>query len=288
MLAVHDGFTLADLVSYLDKHNEANGENNRDGHNHNLSWNCGAEGPTDDESINAMRRRDIRALLATLFLSRGLPLLQQGDEFGRSQQGNNNAYAQDNEITWLDWDKADGALVDYVSALVDFRKKHSALTHDHFLTGQTRNGVRDVAWLHPEGREMADGDWNDAGGSVLGMRLQVPEEDLIVWFNRRIDPVLARLPEGYWQIGMASDDTAVVPLADGAVTLPPRAVVVLVKGQIPSSQPENTPPAYPHETPVEPETPQPAPTPDQAPGNPPVEVPQQEPPEQLPSEAPKP
>ncbi len=108
MLAVHDGYTLADLVSYLDKHNEANGENNRDGHNNNHSWNCGAEGPTDDPNILAARQRDIRALLATLFLSRGLPLLQQGDEFGPHQQGNNNAYAQDNEITWLDWEHADG------------------------------------------------------------------------------------------------------------------------------------------------------------------------------------
>ncbi|RYD90532.1 MAG: hypothetical protein EOP50_15825 [Sphingobacteriales bacterium] len=103
---------------------------------------------------------------------------------------------------------------------------------------------------------------------------------MIVWFNRRIDPVLARLPEGYWTIGLASDDTAVVPLADGAVTLPPRSVVALVKNQIPSSQPDNAPPAYPQETPVQPETPQPAPTPSEAPGNAPVEVPQQEPPEQ--------
>jgi glycogen operon protein len=284
MLAVHDGYTLADLVSYLDKHNEANGENNRDGHNNNHSWNCGVEGATDDANVLAMRRRDIRAMLATLFLSRGLPLLQQGDEFGRTQQGNNNAYAQDNEITWLDWEKADGTLVDYVSALVDFRKRHSALTHDHFLTGQSKNGVRDVSWLHPDGREMNDGDWNDAGASVLGMRLQVPNEDVIVWFNRRIDPVLARLPEGYWRIGLASDDTAVVPLADGAVTLPPRSVVALVKGQIPSSQPEDAPPAYPQETPVQPETPQPAPQPDQAPGNSPVEVPQTEPPEETPGE----
>jgi glycogen operon protein len=231
-----------------------------------------------------MRRRDVRAMLATLLLSRGLPLLQQGDEFGRTQQGNNNAYAQDNEIGWVDWENADGALVDYVSALVDFRKRHTALTHDHFLTGQTRHGVRDVAWLHPDGREMNDGDWNDAGASVLGMRLQVPNEDLIVWFNRRIDPVLARLPEGYWKIGLASDDTAVVPLADGAVTLPPRSVVALVKGQIPSSEPDTPPPSYPQESPVEPETPQPAPQPDQAPGNSPAEVPQQEPSETTPRE----
>ncbi len=284
MLAVHDGFTLQDLVSFNDKHNEANGENNRDGHSNNQSWNGGVEGPTDDAKIIAARKRDVRALLATLFLSRGTPLIQQGDEMGRTQHGNNNAYAQDNEITWVDWENADGALVDFAAAAYRFRKSHPALTHDHFLTGQDKNGIRDVVWLHPDGREMTDGDWNDAGASVLGMRLQVPNEDLIVWFNRRMDPVLARLPEGYWQIGLASDDTAVVPLADGAVTLPPRSVVALVKGHIPSSQPDNTPPAYPQEMPVEPETPQPAPEPDQAPGNTPTEVPQQEPPETTPRE----
>ena len=99
-----------------DKHNEANGEDNRDGHNNNSSWNCGVEGPTDDEAINAARKRDVRALLATLFMSRGMPLIQQGDELGRTQHGNNNAYAQDNEITWVDWENADGALVDFVAA----------------------------------------------------------------------------------------------------------------------------------------------------------------------------
>ncbi|MDC9825862.1 glycogen debranching protein GlgX [Devosia sp. ZB163] len=284
MLAVHDGFTLVDLVSYLDKHNEANGEQNRDGHNNNYSWNCGAEGPTDDAGINAARRRDVRALLATLLLSRGLPLIQQGDEFGRTQNGNNNAYAQDNEITWLDWEKADGALVDYVSALNDFRRLHPAITHDHFLTGQARHGIRDVIWLHPDGREMNEGDWNDSHASVLGMRLQTADEDLIVWFNRRIDPVLARLPEGYWTVGLLSDDQAVLPLADGAATLPPRSVVVLLKGQIPPSQPQETPPQQPQEVPPQPETPQPAPQPDTVPGEQPQELPGNEPPEETPTE----
>jgi len=284
MLAVHDGFTLMDLVTYLDKHNEANGEGNRDGHNNNHSWNCGTEGPTEDQGIKAARRRDVRAMLATLFVSRGLPLLQQGDEFGRSQQGNNNAYAQDNEITWVDWEKADGELVDFVSALSEFRRMHPALTHDHFLSGQTRNGVRDVAWLHPDGREMTGDDWNDAGASVLGMRLQTPEEDLIVWFNRRIDPVLARLPEGYWRVGLLSDDKAVLPLADRAATLPPRSVVVLLKGQIPPSRPEVPQPDYPQEAPPQPETPQPVPEPETVPGETPVEVPAEVPTEEPPKE----
>lgn len=207
MLAVHDGFTLRDLVSYSDKHNEANGEGNRDGHNHNQSWNCGAEGETEDAAINAARKRDVRALLATLFLSRGTPLLQQGDEMFRTQQGNNNAYAQDNEITWLDWEAADGELVNFVAAVNGFRKAHSALTHDHFLTGQDKNGVRDVVWLHPDGREMNEGDWRDSAASVLGMQLTNKDDQVLVWFNRRAEPVVARLPEGTGRL--ASSRTAV-------------------------------------------------------------------------------
>jgi glycogen operon protein len=285
LIAVHDGFTLRDLVTYADKHNEANGEQNRDGHNNNASWNCGVEGETDDETINKLRHRDVRALLATLFTSRGSPLIQQGDEMGRTQRGNNNAYAQDNEITWVDWEAADGALVDYVAALHAFRKDHPALTHDHFLSGQVRHGLRDVAWLHPDGREMGEGDWADAGGSVLGMHLTVPDDEVLVWYNRRIDAVMATLPEGGWAVGLASDDKANTTIADGKVRLPGRSVVVLVRAQIPPSQPETTPGSYPPEVPVQtpPESP-PQPGPDTVPGNPPPEVPQQEPPETTPSE----
>ncbi|MGB3336220.1 MAG: glycogen debranching protein GlgX [Devosia sp.] len=229
LLAVHDGFTLRDLVSYQDKHNEANGEGNRDGHGHNASWNCGAEGETDDPAINEARKRDVRALLATLFLSRGVPLLQQGDEMFRTQQGNNNAYAQDNEITWLDWENGDGDLVDFVAAVNKFRKDHPALTHDHFLMGQERNGVRDVVWLHPDGREMNEGDWNDSGASVLGMHLRHKDDEVLVWFNRRTEPVVARLPDGGWDVGILSDSTTSVALTDGTATLTPRSVVALVR-----------------------------------------------------------
>lgn len=229
MLAVHDGFTLRDLVSYHDKHNEANGEGNRDGHNHNSSWNCGVEGETDDPAINAARKRDVRALLATLFLSRGMPLIQQGDEMYRTQMGNNNAYAQDNEITWVDWESADGALVDFVAAVHGFRKAHPALTHDHFMSGQERNGVRDVVWLHPDGREMDDADWTESGASVLGMWLRHKEDEVLVWFNRRVEPVVAHLPEGDWAVGIQSDDTAEITFTEGTGTLPPRSVVALVR-----------------------------------------------------------
>src|SRR5690606_37185752 len=157
----------------------ANGEDNRDGHNNNQSWNCGVEGETDDPAVNAARKRDVRALLATLFLSRGTPLIQQGDEMYRTQQGNNNAYAQDNEITWVDWDSADGALVDFVAAINAFRKAHPAVSHDRFLTGQERHGLRDVVWLHPDGREMTEADWNDGGASVLGMDLKHKGDEVL-------------------------------------------------------------------------------------------------------------
>lgn len=228
MLAVHDGFTLRDLVSYNDKHNEANGEDNKDGHNNNQSWNCGVEGETEDPDINAARKRDVRAMLATLFLSRGTPLIQQGDELYRTQQGNNNAYAQDNEITWVDWEAADGALVDFVSALNAFRRAHPAISHDHWLHGQDRGGGQDVLWLHPDGREMNEGDWNDSGASVLGMHLRYKEDDVLVWFNRRIEPVVARLPEGNWSVGIQSDVGTDVALVENTVTLPPRSVIALV------------------------------------------------------------
>jgi glycogen operon protein len=234
LLAVHDGFTLADLVSYNEKHNEANGEDNRDGHDNNHSWNCGAEGPTDDEAINDARKRDVRALLATLFLSRGTILIAQGDEMGRTQRGNNNAYAQDNDITWVDWERADGTLVDFVAALNKFRKSHPAITADRFLTGQEKRGVRDVVWHHPDNREMTEQDWDDAGASVLGMQLDIGDDEVLVWFNRSADPVSAQLPEHEegWSVALVSDDKAEVAIdADGsALTLPPRSVVVVVPG----------------------------------------------------------
>lgn len=237
-LAVHDGFTLYDLVSYSEKHNEANGEDNRDGHNHNSSWNCGVEGPTDDEATMACRKRDVRALLATLFMSRGVPLIQQGDELGRTQQGNNNAYAQDNEITWLDWERADGELVDYVSALHAFRKAHPALTNDHFLTGHANKaGLRDVIWLHPDGREMTESDWTDSSASVLGMLLAVGDDVVLVWFNRKTEPVSAKLPAGSWVVGHVSDDKAEVAMRDGMVILPPRSVLALVPASAPQAPP---------------------------------------------------
>lgn len=229
-LAAHDGFTLMDLVSFHDRHNEANGEQNRDGHAHNFSWNCGAEGATDEPAVIAARRRDVRALLATLFVSRGTPMLGQGDELGRSQQGNNNAYAQDNAITWVDWAHADEDLIAFTSALSALRKAHPALRENRFLTGLDVGGWRDVAWLHPEGSEMVEADWHRADASVLGMRLVSGEDDVIVWLNRRHDAVDVRLPEGEWRSALVSAGDA-VDVSAGALELPGRCVVVLTRAE---------------------------------------------------------
>ena len=278
-LAVHDGFTLRDLVSYSEKHNEANGEGNRDGHNNNSSWNCGVEGETDDPAIVAARKRDVRALLATLLLSRGVPLLQQGDEMWRTQQGNNNAYAQDNEITWVDWETNDGVLVDYVAALREFRKAHPALTHDHFLTGHKRKGVRDVVWLHPEGREMTEHDWSDPGASVLGMHLNGAGDEVLVWFNRLTEEVTAQLPGGSWEVGMVSAPEADGVIGDGSLVLPPRSVVALFRAQIPAEPPPAEMPPPPSEVPGEVPPGVPPDQPEEAPVEEPEEAPVQEPPE---------
>ncbi|WP_246018249.1 glycogen debranching protein GlgX [Pelagibacterium montanilacus] len=229
-LAAHDGFTLADLVSYADKHNEANGEENRDGHDANYSWNNGAEGPTDDETVIAARNRDIRAMLATLFVSHGTPMLTAGDEFGRTQSGNNNAYAQDNELTWLDWENADGELVDYVAALSRFRQEHPALRSDRFLTGEVRGDFKDVTWLHPDAREMTEADWTDPDASVLGMLLYEEGETMLVWFNRTQETISASMPEQVAEdlsIVLVSDNSVDVVQDGGHVELPPRSVIVM-------------------------------------------------------------
>jgi isoamylase len=158
LITVHDGFTLRDLVSYDAKHNEANGEDNRDGTSDNRSWNCGAEGPTDDASVNALRARQSRAMLSTLLLSFGLPLLLGGDEIGRTQGGNNNAYCQDNEISWLDWASADGELRGYVKRLLTLRRDHPAFRRKRFLTGAA---AAELGWYNCAGEPVSEAQWAD-------------------------------------------------------------------------------------------------------------------------------
>ncbi len=174
-LTAHDGFTLNDLVSYNDKHNGANGEGNRDGHSHNLSWNCGAEGPSDDPDIVKLRERQKRNLLATLFFSQGLPMLLAGDEFGRTQQGNNNAYCQDNEISWVDWniDEAGRALTRFVAKLTRIRREFPILRRERYLNGQFNEelALRELTWLTPAGQSMGDAQWSDPHAKCMGLVL---------------------------------------------------------------------------------------------------------------------
>jgi isoamylase len=159
----HDGFTLHDLVSYNEKHNEANGEENRDGESHNLSWNCGVEGPSDDPAIQRLREQQTRNLMASLLLSVGVPMISGGDEMGRSQQGNNNAYCQDNELSWTPWDLSpeQEAMLDFTRRLVRFRLQQPVLTRRKYFMGRSIRGagVKDIYWLDPSGREMADEAW---------------------------------------------------------------------------------------------------------------------------------
>jgi isoamylase len=173
-VTAHDGFTLHDLVSYNERHNEANGENNADGTSNNLSWNCGVEGPTQDAAIKTLRRRQMRNMLATLVLSQGVPMLQAGDEFARTQKGNNNAYCQDNETSWVDWSlcNANQDLVQFVRLLTKLRHQHAELRRETFLKGTaSRTGVKDVSWLHMRGGEMSQNDWQDVNLRTLGVLL---------------------------------------------------------------------------------------------------------------------
>jgi isoamylase len=174
-VTAHDGFTLRDLVSYNEKHNEANGEENRDGHNENLSWNWGAEGDTDDANILALRDRQMRNFLATLFLSQGVPMLLAGDEIGRTQKGNNNAYCQDNDISWIDWklDRPRRELLEFTRFLIRLRHEHPVLRRRHFFHGRRIRGseVKDLAWFRPDGKEMSDEDWNNPELRSFALRL---------------------------------------------------------------------------------------------------------------------
>jgi isoamylase len=176
-VTAHDGFTLCDLVSYNERHNAANLEGNTDGHNDNLSWNCGVEGPTDDAAVNKLRKRQMRNLLTTLFFSQGVPMLQAGDEFARTQRGNNNAYCQDNEISWVDWRlrSVNRDSLRFVQLLAQLRRQHVEFRRETFLKGAaSRVGAKDVTWLNVGGTEMKQGEWQDGNLRTLG-----------IWFGKR-------------------------------------------------------------------------------------------------------
>jgi isoamylase len=172
-ITAHDGFTLQDLVSYNEKHNEANGEDSRDGHDANFSWNCGAEGPTDDPTIVKLRDRQKRNLMATQLLSLGVPMLVAGDEIGRSQRGNNNAYCQDNEISWIDWQHIrpeDASLRNFVRELIHLRRRHRVFSRPRFFRGEvlSEDGLKDITWVTPAGEEATDEDWRNPVALTLG------------------------------------------------------------------------------------------------------------------------
>jgi isoamylase len=187
-ITAHDGFTLNDLVSYNEKHNEKNGEENRDGENNNMSWNCGAEGPTGDREIVELRERQKRNFLATMLLSQGVPMISHGDELGRTQHGNNNAYCHDNELTWIDWnlDADKKTLLEFARKLVHFRRAQPTLRRRKYFQGRNIRGGQDVAWLSPDGREMDDSAWHSGSVRTLGMLLS---GSAIEEVNERGEPI---------------------------------------------------------------------------------------------------
>ena len=210
-VTAHDGFTLRDLVSYNEKRNEANGEENRDGESHNRSWNCGVEGPTDNPEVNRLRARQQRNLLATLLLSQGIPMLLGGDEIGRTQGGNNNAYCQDNQTSWLDWAAIDRDLLAFTRRLTAIRRKHYTFRRRRWFQGRSLRGagVSDIAWFRPDGTKMSDEDWQNGFAKSLGVFFsgkditdrsrrgeRHEDDDFYLVLNAHWEPVAFRLPGG--------------------------------------------------------------------------------------------
>jgi glycogen operon protein len=252
-VTAHDGFTLRDLVSYNDKHNEANGEGNRDGESHNRSWNCGVEGPTDDPEINELRARQQRNFLVTLLLSQGVPMISHGDELGRTQQGNNNVYCQDNELSWIDWAQADTDLMEFTRSVAALRAAHPVFRRRRFFSGRPvrqRDGgeLPDIQWFAPDGSEMTEEDWESGFAKSVAVYLnghgipdldergqRVSDDSFLLWFNAHHEPIDFALPAA--EFGTAwvpviytaaeTDDDAEAHDAGGKVTVAARAVMVL-------------------------------------------------------------
>jgi isoamylase len=242
-VTAHDGFTLRDLVSYNDKHNELNGEGNEDGTDDNRSWNCGAEGPTDDSGIQALRARQQRNFLATLILSQGVPMLLGGDESGRTQHGNNNAWCQDNELSWLDWEDVDHELLEFTRTLIKFRQEHPVCRRTRFFEG-TGEQLPDVWWMRPDGRRMTRRDWENDGARAIGVFLNGDElgsetphgeplrdDSFLMLFNAHFEQVDFRLPARrfgtHWALELATGTCEFGELGPGAsVVVESRSVVV--------------------------------------------------------------
>ncbi|GFG75634.1 glycogen debranching protein GlgX [Mycobacterium botniense] len=251
----HDGFTLNDLVSYNEKHNEANGEDNRDGESYNRSWNCGVEGPTDDPDILALRARQMRNILATLMLSQGTPMIAHGDEMGRTQQGNNNVYCQDSELSWMDWSLADknADLLTFTRKATRLRRDHPVFRRRRFFEGEpirSREQVCDIAWLTPSGREMTHEDWGTEFGKSIAVFLNgdaIPEPDargervvddsFLLCFNAHDDVVEFIAPHSRYAAEWTAELDTTHPTGDGGlvvgagqkISLPARSLLVLRK-----------------------------------------------------------
>jgi glycogen operon protein len=218
-LTCHDGFTLRDLVSYNDKHNAANGEDGRDGENHNRSWNCGAEGDTDDPEVIALRARQQRNLLSTLFFSQGVPMLLGGDELGRTQRGNNNGYAQDNPLSWFDWQNVDQELLEFTRSLIHFYRKHPVFRRRGWFQGRpvhshSDSSLHDIGWFTAAGVEMNDQDWDSSRANVMGIFLngegimtpddfgqRTLDDSFYLMFNAHHEPTRFRFPAARWGEG---------------------------------------------------------------------------------------
>jgi len=257
-ITAHDGFTLNDLVSYNEKHNEANGEDNNDGDSHNRSWNCGAEGPTDDKQVNELRSKQKRNFLSTMFLSQGVPMLVAGDEISRTQQGNNNGYCQDNDISWLNWASADKELLEFSKKLIHIRKNHPIFRRRRWFKGLPIKGIglEDIAWFLPEGIEMPDENWNHDFAKSLAVFLngngirtlgpkgeQIVDDSFYAIFNAHYEPITFVLPEekyGKHWIKVLDTSTAFVSDEnDGEVFKPGDSVIADSRSVILLKQPRS-------------------------------------------------
>ena len=256
-VTAHDGFTLRDLVSYNEKHNDANGEDGNDGESHNRSYNLGVEGPTDDPEINAMRARQQRNIIATMLLSQGVPMLLHGDELGRTQNGNNNTYAQDSELSWVHWESADEPLIEFTRAVAQLRADHPTFRRRRFFNGRVEerpegSALPDIVWLSTDGTQMASEDWNAEFVKSMGMFLngnaiagrnergeEITDVSFMVYFNASETVVEATLPSveitSHWDVvidtsGMHTDLEAVEP--GSTIPLEPRSLVVLREAEL--------------------------------------------------------
>jgi glycogen operon protein len=227
-ITCHDGFTLSDLVSYDRKHNHTNCEWNGDGEDNNRAWNCGMEGPTSDAATNELRARQRRNFVATLLLSRGVPMLLSGDELGRTQLGNNNAYCQDNEVSWIDWENADGDFVRFVAAMLRLRREHRTLHHLHFLNGAG-------TWFRNDGQPMSQSDWDTGYAKALGVLITTDEGHFYAAFNAHFGTILFRIPDQpqprHWTMIVNTVHPTVLtahhPMIDSTFSVAPHSMMLL-------------------------------------------------------------